>query len=230
MCETRPFIIEKRESKVGNSLRYIAVEGPIGVGKTTLARRLAKSLGGKLVLEDPAKNPFLDGFYRDPDVYSLPTQLHFLMSRREALRSMGAASDDSSVWVSDFLFNKDKLFASLTLDARQYALYLSIAEELAFDLVLPDLVVYLQAPVDVLYDRIEKRGKLSEQAIASNYLARLQRAYTELFHRYNETPVLIVNASEIDFAGNDKDYEHLLAQILTVKAGRHYFNPSTEAV
>lgn len=216
--------------KVGNSLRYIAVEGPIGVGKTTLARRLAKSLHGKPVLENPSQNPFLDAFYRNPDKYSLPTQLHFLMSRREALSNMAENSSEATTWVSDFLFNKDKLFASLTLDDRQYALYLSIADELAFDLVLPDLVVYLQAPVDVLYDRIEKRGKLSEQGIASNYIARLQRAYTELFHRYSETPVLIVNASEIDFAGNDADYEHLLQQILTVKAGRHYFNPSTEAV
>ncbi len=213
-----------------NPPRYIAVEGPIGVGKTTLARRLAKSLRGKMVLEDPAQNPFLDGFYRNPDVHSLPTQLHFLMSRRAALRNMESNSRDSSVWVTDFLFNKDKLFASLTLDDRQYELYLSIAQELAFDLVVPDLVVYLQAPLDVLYDRIEKRGNLSEQAIASNYIARLQRAYTELFHSYNETPVLIVNASEIDFANNDNDYEHLLEQILAVKAGRHYFNPSTEVV
>lgn len=215
---------------MGTSLRYIAVEGPIGVGKTTLARRLAESLHGKLVLEDPAQNPFLDAFYRNPDKFSLPAQLHFLMSRREALRNMSENSADAPTWVSDFLFNKDKLFASLTLDNPQYALYLSIAEELAFDLVLPDLVVYLQAPVEVLYDRIEKRGKLSEQGIASNYLVRLQRAYTELFHRYSETPVLIVNASEIDFAGNDDDYEQLLQQILTVKAGRHYFNPTTEAV
>ena len=215
---------------MASSPRYIAVEGPIGVGKTTLARRLAKSLRGQLILEDPAQNPFLDSFYRNPDVYSLPTQLHFLLSRREALRNLASSGSDESPWVSDFLFNKDKLFASLTLDDRQYALYLAIAEELAFDLVLPDLVVYLQAPVDILYDRIEKRGKSSEQAIASNYIVRLQRAYTELFHRYNETPVLIVNASEIDFASNDEDYVHLLQQIVSVKAGRHYFNPRTEAV
>ena len=215
---------------MASSPRYIAVEGPIGVGKTTLARRLAKSLRGQLILEDPAQNPFLDSFYRNPDVYSLPTQLHFLLSRREALRNLASSGSDESPWVSDFLFNKDKLFASLTLDDRQYALYLAIADELAFDLVLPDLVVYLQAPVDILYDRIEKRGKSSEQAIASNYIVRLQRAYTELFHRYNETPVLIVNASEIDFASNHEDYAHLLQQIVSVKAGRHYFNPSTEAV
>lgn len=211
-----------------HSLRYVAVEGPIGVGKTTLAQRLAKSLRGKLIQEAPEKNPFLDAFYRDPELYGLPTQLQFLMNRRESLRYMTENLLESPFWVSDFLFAKDRLFAGLTLDAPQYDLYNSIANELAFDLVVPDLVVYLQAPLEVLYDRIEKRGKLSEQAIASNYIERLQRAYTELFYNYTDTPVLIVNASEIDFATNDSDYEQLLRQITTIKAGRHYFNPSTE--
>ena len=210
------------------SLRYIAVEGPIGVGKTTLSRRLAKSLRGKLIQESPEKNPFLDAFYRDPELYGLPTQLQFLMNRRESLRYMAENLQESAVWVSDFLFAKDRLFAGLTLDAPQYDLYNTIANELAFDLVVPDLVVYLQAPLEVLYDRIEKRGKLSEQAIASNYIEKLQRAYTELFYNYTDTPVLIVNATEIDFASNESDYEQLLRQITTIKAGRHYFNPSTE--
>ena len=211
-----------------HSLRYVAVEGPIGVGKTTLSRRLAKSLSGKLILEAPEKNPFLDAFYRDPELYGLPTQLQFLINRRECLRYMAENLSDSPLWVSDFLYAKDRLFAGLTLDASQYDLYNSIADELAFDLVVPDLVVYLQAPVEVLYDRIAKRGKLSEQAIASNYIERLQRAYTELFYNYTDTPVLIVNASEIDFASNDGDYGQLLRQIVTITAGRHYFNPSTE--
>lgn len=210
------------------NLRYVAVEGPIGVGKTTLARRLAKSLRAKLILESPEKNPFLDDFYRAPEEYGLSTQLHFLLSRRDSLKYMEENLTESQLWVSDFLFAKDRLFANLTLDAAQYDLYDSVARELAFDMVVPDLVVYLQAPLDVLYDRIEKRGKLSEQAIASNYIERLQRAYTELFHNYSDTPVLIVNASEIDFAANDSDYEQLLAQITTIKAGRHYFNPSSE--
>jgi deoxyadenosine/deoxycytidine kinase len=211
-----------------HSLRYVAVEGPIGVGKTTLAKRLAKSLRGQLILESPESNPFLDDFYRDPHAYGLPTQLHFLMNRRKSLRFMAENLSEEGLWVSDFLFAKDRLFADLTLDDRNFALYSSVATELAFDLVVPDLVVYLQAPLEVLYDRIEKRGKLSEQAIASNYIERLQRAYTDYFHSYTDTPVLIVNASEIDFAANDGDYERLLRQITSIHAGRHYFNPSPE--
>ncbi len=212
-------------SSTAARLRYIAVEGPIGVGKTTLARRLAQSLDAQLVSENPAGNPFLTEFYRNPKQYALPAQLHFLMSRRASMCEM-AKSAGSSAWVADFLFDKDKLFASLTLDEKQFALYQSIASELSFDLLVPDLVVYLQASSDVLFDRIEKRGKLSEQSIASSYLSRLQNAYKEYFHDYCDTSVLIVNATEIDFADNEGDYAGLLEQIMAVKAGRHYFNPS----
>lgn len=211
-----------------NQLRYVAVEGPLGVGKTTLAKRLARSLRADLILEKPSENPFLDDFYRQPEQHALPTQLHFLMSRREALKDLAANISESSCWVSDFLFQKDRLFAGLTLDSRQLALYQSVARELEFDLLVPDLVVYLQAPLDVLYDRIEKRAIPSEQAIASSYVARLQKAYTEMFHNYTDTPLLIINATDIDFAQNDHDYERLLRQINTVRAGKHYFNPAPE--
>lgn len=211
-----------------NQLRYVAVEGPLGVGKTTLATRLARSLQAELILEKPAENPFLDDFYRHPERSALPVQLHFLMSRRAALQGLAAQVSESSCWVSDFLFLKDRLFAGLTLDQRQLELYHKISREMEFDLLVPDLVVYLQAPLDVLYERIEDRAVPSEQSIASSYVARLQKAYTELFHNYNETPLLIVNAADIDFARNDQDYERLLRQIKTVQAGRHYFNPSTE--
>ena len=211
-----------------NQLRYVAVEGPLGVGKTTLSKRLAKSLNAELILEHPSENPFLDDFYRQPEHLALPTQLHFLMSRRDALKDLAASVSESSCWVSDFLFQKDLLFAGLTLDSRQFDLYKSVAKALEFDLLVPDLVVYLQAPLDVLYDRIEKRAIPSEQAIASSYVARLQKAYTEMFHNYSDTPLLIINASDIDFAQNDQDYERLLRQIKTVQAGRHYFNPAPE--
>ncbi len=211
-----------------NHLRYIAVEGPLGVGKTTLAKKLAGSLRAELILEQPADNPFLDDFYRQPEHLALPTQLHFLMSRREALRDLSENVDESMCCVSDFLFQKDRLFAGLTLDAKQFELYSAISKELEFDLLVPDLVVYLQAPLDVLYDRIEKRAIASEQTIASSYVARLQKAYTEMFHNYTETPLLIINATDIDFAQNDQDYQRLLKQIKTVQAGRHYFNPSPE--
>ena len=213
---------------MNNRLRYVAVEGPLGVGKTTLARRLASSLEAELVLENPADNPFLDDFYRHPEQMALPTQLHFLMSRRDALKNLAANISENSCWVSDFLFQKDRLFAGLTLDPKQYELYQSVARELEFDLLVPDLVVYLQAPLDVLYDRIEKRAIPSEQAIASSYVARLQKSYTEMFHNYTDTPLLIINATDIDFARNDQDYERLLRQIKTVQAGRHYFNPAPE--
>jgi len=217
------------ETGVAAKPRYVAIEGPIGVGKTTLARRLAQSLSGRLILEKPEDNPFLDDFYAQPDIYALPTQLKFLIDRRDSLRHREPPTEQRP-WIADFLFAKDRLFASLTLESRQLALYQNIANELAFDLVLPDLVVYLQAPLEVLYDRIERRGKASEQAIASAYIARLQRAYTEYFHDYVETPVLIVNAAEIDFAGNDYDYDQLLSRITGINAGRHYFNPSPAAV
>jgi len=166
---------------VDNQLRYVAVEGPLGVGKTTLAKRLALSLRAELILEKPAENPFLDDFYRQPEQFALPTQLHFLMSRRESLRDLAARTEQKSCWVSDFLFIKDRLFAGLTLDTKQLDLYHAVSRELEFDLLVPDLVVYLQAPLDVLYDRIEERAIPSEQAIASSYVARLQKAYTEMF-------------------------------------------------
>jgi len=209
-------------------LRYIAVEGPLGVGKTTLAKRLAQSFQAELMLENPADNPFLNDFYRYPDQMALATQLHFLLSRRHALQTRADKFDASRALISDFLFQKDRLFAGLTLNSRELALYEDIARELEFDMPVPDLVVYLQAPLDVLYDRIEERGVQSEQAIATSYIARLQKAYTEMFHDYNETPLLIINATDIDFAQNDHDYKELLRQIKTVEAGRHYFNPSSE--
>ncbi len=211
-----------------NQLRYIAVEGPLGVGKTTLATRLSESLNAGLILENPAENPFLDDFYRQPEQMALPVQLHFLLSRRESLKDLAANINDNSCWVSDFFFQKDRLFAGLTLPPREFELYQSLSRELDFDLLVPDLVVYLQAPLDVLYDRIEKRAIPSEQAIASSYVARLQKAYTEMFHNYSDTPLLIINATDIDFAQNESDYERLLQQIQNVQAGRHYFNPTPE--
>ena len=242
MHQTKKKIAEKlpnNTSATTGSSRFIAVEGPIGVGKTTLARRLAKTLGAATILEEA--NPFLQDFYQTPGPMALPVQLHFLMARRKAMRAISpvsvppgagsiksVSSKSDTPWVSDFLFSRDQLFASLTLDEKQYALYLEIATELAFDLMLPDLVVYLQAPLEVLYDRIEIRGNSFEQSIASGYLARVQHAYTEFFYTYNETPVLIVNASEIDFARNEHDYARLVEQITSIEAGRHYFNPSPE--
>ena len=218
----------KAPGNAGN-MRYIAIEGPIGVGKTTLTNRLAGSLGATPILEDAARNPFLQDFYHRPEVNALPAQLHFLMTRRKAMQRITRSVDSQDKWVSDFLFSKDRLFASLTLDEKKYSLYDEIASELDFGLTMPDLVVYLQAPLDVLYDRIESRGNSFEQSIASSYLARLQRAYTDFFYSYNDTPLLIVNASEIDFVRNEYDYARLVEELTKIEAGRHYFNPSPEA-
>ena len=135
---------------MNNQLRYVAIEGPLGVGKTTLAKRLASSLRAELILEQPADNPFLDDFYRQPEQFALPTQLHFLITRRESLRDLAANIDRGTTWVSDFLFVKDRLFAGMTLDSRELELYHAVSRELEFDLLVPDLVVYLQAPLDVL--------------------------------------------------------------------------------
>jgi len=232
-CAWRPLLRNDASQTViprhcARNLRYVAVEGPIGVGKTTLTRRLAKTLGASPVLEAAGDNPFLADFYQRSEINALPAQLHFLMARRQAMQRISCDLDSEDRWVSDFLFSKDRLFASLTLDEKQFALYSQIASELDFDLTLPDLVVYLQAPLEVLYDRIENRGNLFEQSIASSYLARLQRAYTDFFYAYNDTPLLIVNASEIDFARNEHDYDRLVEQIVRIDAGRHYFNPSPE--
>lgn len=211
---------------MNDSPRYIVVEGPIGVGKTTLARRLADSLDGRLLLEAPHDNPFLERFYRDPRGAALSTQLHFLLQRVEQLR--GVDQDDlfNSVCVSDFLMDKDRVFADLTLDPDELDIYSAVYRHLAVEVPPPDLVVYLQAPVTVLRERIERRGIEFERGMDAAYLQRLADAYTRFFHDYVAAPVLIVNAAQINFADSDADYGALLQQIRNTRSGRHFFNPS----
>ena len=206
--------------------RYIVVEGPIGVGKTTLARRLAESFGSELLLEGADHNPFLERFYRNPREAALSTQLHFLLQRAEQLR--GLTQDDlfNPVWVADFLMEKDRLFAEVNLDADELALYRQVYDHLVLEPPRPDLVVYLQAPVKVLRDRIEKRGIAYERGMDPAYLQRLADAYTRFFHDYDQVPLLIVNATDINFAENDADYDALLAEIRRTRSGRHFFNPA----
>ena len=206
--------------------RYIVVEGPIGVGKTTLARRLAESFGCELLLEGADHNPFLERFYRNPREAALSTQLHFLLQRAEQLRGLTQSDLFNPVWVADFLMDKDRLFAEVNLDADELALYRQVYEHLVVDPPTPDLVVYLQAPVKVLQERIEKRGIACERGIDVGYLQRLADAYTRFFHDYEEAPLLIVNATDINFAENDADYDALLAEIRRTRSGRHFFNPA----
>ena len=205
--------------------RHIVVEGPIGVGKTSLARRLAASFGCDLLLEDAAANPFLERFYQNPRLGALPAQLFFLMQRAQQMQQLRQADMFSPVRVADFLLDKDRLFAQLTLDRNELELYEQVYEKLAIDAPHPDLVIYLQAPVDVLRNRIGRRGIQYEQLMDSGYLNRLAEAYTRFFHHYQDAPLLIVNAAEIDPVRNDEDYGALLERIRRMNSGRHYYNP-----
>ena len=180
--------------------RFVAVEGPIGVGKTTLARRLSESFRYPILLEPADENPFLDRFYREGGRHALPTQLYFLLHRARQLAQLGEGDLFHPVLVADFLIQKDRLFAQITLDANELILYDQIYQKLAINTPTPDLVVYLQAPADVLIERIRRRGIASEQHITHDYLAALIDAYTRFFHFYDDAPLLIVNAAEIDFA------------------------------
>lgn len=205
--------------------RLIVVEGPIGVGKTSLARRLARSFGSELILEQADENPFIERFYRNPRSAALQTQLFFLFQRTRQLEDIRQHDLFDTVRVADYLLDKDRLFAQLTLDEQEFALYEQIYARLAIDAPAPDLVIYLQAPLDVLLERIARRGIKYEQAIDRSYLERLQEAYARFFHAYDASALLIVNAAEADFVGNDRDYEQLFDEIRRIRRGRHYYNP-----
>src|SRR5690348_1666402 len=212
-------------SMSGADHRFIVVEGPIGVGKTSLARRLAESLSAQPVLEDAAQNPFLERFYRNPRAGALPAQLYFLFQRAQQLAALKQQDLFTRVRVADYLLEKDRLFARVTLDDAEYSLYEQIYAKLDIQTPKPDLVVYLQAPVDVLLDRVAKRGIEYEQHIERAYLERLNEAYARFFHEYEAAPLLIVNAASIDPINNQADYDELLAAIRRMKRGRLYYNP-----
>lgn len=216
---------DEQVASVATPHRYIVVEGPIGVGKTSLVRRLGRSFGCELVLEQDAENPFLERFYRDPRSAAFQTQLHFLFQRARQLQDLRQTDLFEQVRVADYMLDKDRLFARLTLDDQEYTLYEQVYERLAIDAPAPDLVVYLQAPVDVLLDRIGRRGIDYEQQIERRYLERLNDAYARFFLEYDAAPLLIVNAAEIDPVGNEADYQGLLAEVVRPRKGRHYFNP-----
>jgi deoxyadenosine/deoxycytidine kinase len=205
--------------------QFIVVEGPIGVGKTSLARRLAESLSAEPVLEDAAQNPFLERFYKNPRAGALPAQLYFLFQRCQQLGALKQQDLFTRVRVADYLLEKDRLFARVTLDDAEFALYEQIYAKLDVQAPKPDLVVYLQAPVDVLLERISRRGIGYEQYIERDYLVRLNEAYARFFHEFAGAPLLIVNAAAIDPINNPSDYEELLAAIRRMKRGRLYYNP-----
>ena len=213
-----------------NSPRYVAVEGPIGAGKTSLAKRLAESLTADLVLEEVAENPFLERFYRDGQSAALPAQMFFLFARARQMEGLRQSDMFSTVKVSDYLFAKDNLFAEMNLTADELALYQQVVDSLKVEAPVPDLVIYLQASVDSLLTRIARRGIGFERAINRRYLERLTDSYARFFHAYNDGPLLIVNVSEIDPINNEADYAQLFQQIEKTTGGRHFYNPIAAAL
>jgi len=205
--------------------RYIVIEGPIGVGKTSLARKLAVTLGAQAVLEQAAENPFLERFYRSPATAALPAQLHFLFQRAQQQADLSQADLFGTQRVADYLMAKDELFARLTLGEEEYRLYRQVRERLDIQAPEPDLVVYLQAPVDVLLARIARRGSAGESLIDRGYLTRLNESYAAFFHHYDAAPLLIVNAATIDPLHNEEDYGELMARMARLTHGRLYYNP-----
>ena len=218
--------LDSSRPDAGQVPRFIVVEGPIGVGKTSLTRRLARSLGYPTLLEPATQNPFLDRFYRDPAANALPTQLFFLLNRARQVQDIAADDLLGPTLVADFLLEKDQLFAEMTLDDDELVLYQQICTALNVQAPVPDLVVYLQAPTRVLKERIRNRGIDYERHINSEYLDQLAESYTRFFHFYNTAPLLIVNAADIDLVHNDAHYQALLDEILTRRTPRQYFNPN----
>jgi deoxyadenosine/deoxycytidine kinase len=210
-------------SHVPGSRRYIVVEGPIGAGKTSLARKLAVELGGRELLEAPEGNPFLPGFYRDPGRYGLPTQLHFLLQRVEQVRAVELGTGQLPI-IADFMLDKDRLFAAINLDPYEHALYEGVYRHVAPHAPVPDLVIYLQASPATLLERVRRRRVDYERGLALDYLTRLSSAYAGFFHEYAAGPLLIVNSDNLNFVDRDSDFELLLQRMRSLKGPREYFS------
>ena len=209
--------------------RYIAVEGVIGVGKTSLAKLLAERLQARLILEEPEENPFLEDFYKDPRRYAFQTQMFFLVNRYQELREKTQPDLFHEGIVSDYLFQKDRIFANLNLSDRELHLYDQVAPLLERDLVAPDLVVYLQAGADVLMERIRQRGRPYERLMEPRYIGTLVEAYNYFFFHFREAPLLVVNTNEMNFVHRRQDLEDLLARVETHREGIAYVSPSAGA-
>ena len=224
--------LPEQSTSSGISLRgrtvpgYIAVEGPIGVGKTTLARRIADTFDYDLLLEEAELNPFLERFYQNRQQTALATQLFFLFQRVQKITELKQRDMFDQARVADFVLEKDPLFARINLEPDEFALYEKVFSKMRVDAPVPDLVIYLQASPDRLLERIDRRGIDAERLIDRQYLEQLNEVYSEFFLYYDAAPLLIVNANEIDLAQGDRDYEQLVDYMLNIKKGRHYFNPT----
>ncbi len=209
---------------------YLVIEGPIGVGKTSLAHRLAQEFGSELLLERAEENPFLASFYQNPRQYALSAQLHFLLQRAQQVQDFRQADMFHGSYVADFMVDKDRLFAQMTLNKDELELYEQIYRHLTLDAPRPDLVIYLQAPLQTLRERISRRGIDYEQQIRDDYLLRLSDSYTRFFHDYDEGALLTVNTRAMDPVNNEDDYRAILDKFETIHSGRHYFNQSSFAL
>jgi deoxyguanosine kinase len=204
--------------------RYVAIEGPIGAGKSTLARMLADHFDADLVLEDPTGNPFLPQFYRDMKRYALATQMFFLFQRVNQLSAIKQPDLFDRKSFADYMLAKDTLFAKLTLDDNEFTLYSQLYNHLRPQVPTPDLVIYLQASVESLMQRISRRGRSMERGISEDYLLKLSDAYTRHFYEYNDSPLLIVNSDRFNFADNPEHFQLLMKRIDAVRGGKEYFN------
>ncbi len=207
------------------NLYYVAIEGPIGVGKTSLAKLMSTELGARLVLEEFDENPFLPDFYKDPERYGFQTQLFFLLQRYRQQQELRQVDMFQKLLLTDYMFVKDRLFASLNLNEKEMYLYDKVANLLEKNVIKPDLVIYLQADTDTLMKNISLRGRDMEKDIASEYIDALNQVYTEYFFRYQDTPLLIINTSNIDFVKNSKDLDEIINFIRQPITGKKFFNP-----
>jgi len=209
-----------------SDLHYIAVEGVIGAGKTTLATRLAQTIGARVVLEQFEENPFLKDFYRDPERYAFQTQIFFLLTRYKQQRNLYQGDLFQQILVTDYIFEKDKIFAYLNLQDEELKLYETLVGSIEHNIATPDLVVYLQSNVERLMQNIRSRGRSFESHMSEQYIRDLAEAYNYFFFRYKATPLLIVNSTEIDFVGNQEHYEDLVREIFRpTRAAVEYYNP-----
>jgi len=209
-------------------LHYIAIEGVIGAGKTSLARKMADKYDARLLLEQHEANPFLADFYKDPQRYAFQTQLFFLLSRYRQQQEIPQRDLFHSMLIADYIFAKDRIFASVTLDEREMVLYDKVASLLERDIIQPDLVIYLQSSTERLMENIRKRGRHYERPITESYIRVLNEAYNQFFFNYNASPLLVVNTNEIDFVHDENDFEDLVAQLERPISGVQYYSPKKQ--
>ena len=211
-------------AKLPDKYRYVVVEGPIGAGKTSLARVMSERTGGSALLEDPDANPFLPGFYQDRARYALPTQLYFLFQRANQVRALSQTDLFAGPAIADFMLDKDHLFARLTLNDDEFALYRQVYAHLKPQAPVPDLVIYLQASVETLIERVRRRGVAYERDIPDEYLARLAETYARFFYQFDAAPVLIINSDNLNFVDQPGDFDLLLRRMAGMRGPREFFS------